>query len=328
MSPLRLLLPSLALVGAVVFASACGGDAASEDASPGAAVGPVVATTSQIGALAREVIGDVDVELHTLLRPGVNPHDYEPSAAELAHVSGAELLLRNGLGLDDFLDDLLSGAGVQNVVTVTEGIPLRAATAHEEDSQEEDNHGEDDHGDEGGPGEWDPHVWHNPQHAQVMVQQIEDALAARYPALASQFRENGAAYRARLAEVDAEIASMFRAIPAAQRKVVMAHDSLGYFLERYEIEFVGAVIPSTASGAETSARALAELVDLIRSEGVRAVFAEESVDPRVVEQLGADAGIAVVTDLYGDTLGAEGTAGATVDGMLLHNAGRIADALR
>src|SRR5690606_20123957 len=140
-----------------VLAGACGDDATPEGPADGAggaggAGGLVVATTSQIGALAREVVGDADVELHTRLRPDVNPHDYEPSAAESARVSGADPALRNGLGPDDFLDGILTGTGARNAITVTEGIPLRTAAGHDhadadhaEDDHAEDDHAEDDH---------------------------------------------------------------------------------------------------------------------------------------------------------------------------------------
>lgn len=329
----RLALAALAflLAGSVLLA-ACGSGADGGDEGGGSGGDALVAaTTSQIGALAREVIGDEGIQVHTLLAPGVNPHDYEPSPSEVARLSRAVVVLRNGIGLDDFLDAAIEGAGGGHVVTVTDGIELHAAGDHDHDH--DDDH-DDDHdeahteGDGHDHGEFDPHVWQDPVRVQVMVANIADALVEVFPDHAEAFRANAAAYTARLDEVDAEIRALLDGIPADHRKVVSAHDSLGYFLDRYDLQFIGAVVPTSASGAEASVRGLAELQALIEQEGVRAVFAESSVDPRVVEQLAQDTGVRVVTDLYSDTLGPEGSGAETVDGMLLHNARRIAEALQ
>jgi ABC-type Zn uptake system ZnuABC Zn-binding protein ZnuA len=109
---------------------------------------------------------------------------------------------------------------------------------------------------------------------------------------------------------------------------VTNHESLNYFARRYEIEVIGAIIPGTAKEAQPSAQDLAKLADLIRSEGVKAILAEAEIDPKVAEQLGKDTGVRVVTGLYADSLGPAGSGADTVDGMLLHNARLIAEALR
>ncbi|MCK9485899.1 MAG: metal ABC transporter substrate-binding protein [Dehalococcoidia bacterium] len=327
--PFRRTVPVALLLGLSLLFAACGADG---DAGEGTLV---MATTSQIGALAREVVGSEvleggeTVEVATLLAPGVNPHDYEPSPAEVARLSRAAVVLRNGIGLDDFLDGAIAGAGVRHVVTVTDGIALRSTDRDAQDHDDDAEHGE--HAEDDGhrhEGDLDPHVWHDPERVQVMVANIADALAEAFPERAAAFRANADAYAQRLDEVDAEVRALLETVPVEHRKVVSAHDSLGYFLDRYGLQFVGAVIPATASGAEASVRALAELQGLIEREGVRAIFAESSVDPRLVERLAEDTGVRVVTDLYSDTLGPEGSGADTVDGMLLHNARRIAEALR
>lgn len=313
----------------VLLTSACATACASEgNAGDEGAPGEVIATTSQIGALTLEVTRETGIEVHTLLAPGVNPHDYEPSPSEVALIGDATLVLRHGIGLDDFLDAAIEGAGADRVVTVTEGIDLRPASREHEDTEHGDTEHEDEDDHNHGDGDADPHVWHDPQRVQVMVANIADALVEAFPEQAEALQANADAYHSRLDEVDAEIRALIDSIPAEHRKVVSAHDSLGYFLDRYGLEFVGAVVPSTASGAEASVRALADLQALIQAEDVRAIFAENSADPAVVEQLAEDTGVRVVTDLYGDTLGPTGSDASTVDGMLLHNASRIAEALR
>lgn len=283
----------------------------------------VVATTSQIGALVEEIAGD-RLAVKTLMPAGVDPHDYEPSPQDVRDIGAAALVLRNGLGLDGFLDAVIAGSEAERVVTVTEGIALRALAenehAHEEADHEEE--GEHEHG------EFDPHVWQDPANVRVMVANIADALAAAFPDDADAFRERAEAYRARLDEVDAEIRALIDSIPLEQRKVISNHDSMRYFLDRYGLEFVGAVVPGMAHEAEPSPQDIAELEDLIRAEGVRAIFVEATMNPRVAEQIGADTGVTIVDDLYGDSLGEPGSGAETVDGMLLHNARRIVEALR
>lgn len=330
MPPIRSSAAIIALVTCALLLTACaddgdnasGGGAGSNDALR------VVATTSQVGAITREVAGDV-VEVMVLLGPGVDPHDYEPTAQEVAAIGESPLVLRNGLGLDDFLDSAIESSGSVQVVTVTDGVELRPAGEDEHADEEDDEHADDasdEHADDE-HGEFDPHVWHDPANVKVMIANITEALASAFPDHADAFRANGTAYQERMDEVDAEIRVLIDSIPEQNRKVVSSHDSFGYFLDRYGLEFIGAVIP-TSPGAEASARDIAELQETIEAENVRAIFAETSVDPTIAEQIASDTGISIVDDLYGDTLGPEGSGAETVDGMLLHNARRITEALR
>jgi zinc/manganese transport system substrate-binding protein len=315
LSILAALLP--VLLGALHFA-AC------SEAGEGAD-SEVVATTVQVGALAHEVAGDV-VTVHVLVGPGVDPHDYEATADDIRRVGEAEVVLRNGIGLDAFLDSAIESSGASNVVTVTEGIEVRHASEdapHEEEGTHEEGEAGHEHGDE------DPHVWHDPLNDKIMVDNIVAALSAAFPDDASAFRTNGDAYKAKLDAADAEIRALIEAIPDANRKVVTNHDAFGYFFDRYGLEFVGAVIPGvdTTSG-EASAQQIAALQDTIEREGVRAIFSEDTVDPKVARELANDTGVTIVDDLYGDSLGEPGSGAETIDGMLLANATKIADALK
>ena len=280
---------------------ACGGG---ETAGTGI---KVVATTTQVGALAREVAGD-EVQLTVLLSAGADAHDYEPSPRAVAQIKDAKVVLVNGIGLDEWLDDVISGAGAAQVVVVTEGIALR------------------DGGDEHAEGA--PPVWHDPANAKTMVDNIVTALSAADPGKAATFKANGDAYKAKLDAVDATIQGLIDAIPAENRKVVTNHDSFGYFFDRYGLEFAGAIIPGTSKDSQPSAKELADLTDLIKREGVKAILAEEEVDPKIAQQLAADTGVTIVTGLYADSRGEPGSGAETVDRMLLANATKIAEALR
>ncbi len=262
----------------------------------------VLAGTVQIEALAKVVAGDA-ADVRSVLKPGVDPHDYELTAGDRKAVDRADLVLRNGIGLDDYLKRALGDDG--KAVVVTAGIEVRVVD-----------------------GEEDPHVWHNPLNVKVMVKNIADALAAKDPANEAGYRSRAEAYLQRLDEVDGEISALIASIPPENRKMVTNHDAFGYFIERYGLEFVGAVIPSLSTQAEPSAKDIAALQDLIRKEGVKAIFAESSLDPKVASQIAKDTGVKIVDDLYGDSLGEPGSGAETVDGMLLANARKIAEALK
>lgn len=265
----------------------------------------VVATTTQIGALTREVSGG-RVSLTVILAAGADAHDFEPNPQTVKTIHHARLVLRNGIGLDRWLDKTINAAGGDaEVVTVTDGIPLRS-----EDGAD------------------DPHVWHNPQNAKIMVDNIVSALTAADPANADFFQANGDAYKAKLDVTDAKVRALIDSIPPANRKVVTNHDAFGYFFDYYGLEFVGAVIPTSNKDAQPSAKDLAALQNLIKEEGVKTIFAEEEIDPKVARELAADGGITVVEGLYADSLGPPGSGADTIDGMLLSNARKFAEALK
>lgn len=270
----------------------------------------VVATTTQIGALTRAVAGD-QVRLTVLLPAGADAHDFEPDPQDVRKVHEARLVLRNGIGLDDWMTRTIKNAGGSaRVVVVTDGIAVQKSASGDE------------------AGEADPHVWHDPTNAAVMVDNIAEALSEADPSHAATFGDNAKAYRARLADVDNQIRALIDEIPQEDRKVVTNHDAFGYFFARYGLQFVGAVFPTSSREGQVSAKELAALTDLIKAEGAKAVFAEEEVDPKVARELARDAGVQIVTGLYADSLGPPGSGADTVDGMLLANARKFSEALK
>lgn len=275
----------------------------------------VVASTTIIGALAAEVAGE-HAGVSTILQPGVDPHTFEPSPDQAGLIAEADLVLLNGIELDDFLMDFVASANAEvPTVVVTEGIELLGSGEGHAGEHEEEH------------GEFDPHVWQDLLRVQQMVTNIADALAAADPAHAGDYKANAAAYNTQLGELDAEIRSMFDPLPAANRKIVTNHESLAYFADRYDLEVVGTVIPGASADREPAAKDIAELVTLIESVGVRAIFAEQLIDPKIAEQLANDTGVEIVYGIYTDSVGEPGSGAETVDGMLRANAVKIADAL-
>ena len=268
----------------------------------------VVATTVQITTLTTAVAGDL-VDLKGIIPAGVDPHEFEPTASDLVAIEGAALVLRHGIGLDDWLDRTLKAGKRATIATVTRGVRLQKG---EEDGKPVD----------------DPHVWHDPANAKKMVDNIVAALARIDPTHKTAYETQGMTYKKRLDEARTQVQAIIHEIPAGGRKLVTNHDALGYFAKAFGLQIVGAIIPSVSTQAEPSAGETAKLLQTIRREKVKAIFAESNVNPKLAETLAKDAGVKIVADLYGDSLGPAGSGAETVEGMWLANARKIADALK
>jgi zinc/manganese transport system substrate-binding protein len=304
---------SLAAGGALAVAVAlagCGSSGAEGSPSPALAV---VATTPEVADFVRE-IGAGDVAVTQIIKPNVDPHEYEPTPADIRAIGAAKVVVKNGVGLEKWLDQTIGSAGFKGtVVDASRGVPLR----------------------KGDPGnaemaDGDPHIWHSPLNAKIMVADIEKGLATADPADAATFQRNLTAYSAKLDKLDADNLAAFAGLPAAQRKLVTNHDAFGYYVERYKLQFIGSVIPSMDTSAELSARQLTELVAKIRSTGTKAIFTESSLPPKSAQAIAQQAGVKVIGGedaLYGDSLGAQGTPQGTYLGAEEHNTATIVKAL-
>ncbi len=298
-----------ALLAALVLSVACGddgGDAAEDgrDASGTATVRSgaglsVVVTTTQIADLARNVAGD-RAGVASLVGANQDPHEFEPRPDQLRALVDAGLVLRHGLGLDRFADRPLASVNKEKVSTVTDGIRLV-----------------DD----------DPHVWLDVDNAKLMVNNIRDALAKADAANADSYRANAVAYLQELDRLNAFVRSETDRVPRGCRKLVTDHQVLTYYAAAYGFEIVSAVIPGSSTEAEPSARDIATAVEIIRASGVPAIFAEASANPQLMERVAREAGVKVVTGIYGDSLGSPGSDGDTYVKMMRANTVKIVGAL-
>jgi zinc/manganese transport system substrate-binding protein len=292
----------LVAVSAAALLTACGSATQEAGAETGTKLA-VVATTPEVADFVRTIGGD-GVAVTQIIKPNVDPHDYEPTPADIQAISQAKVVVKNGVGLEEWLDQTISSAGFAGtVVDSSAGVTL--LEGHEEHAGEE---GEEHAGEEGE--EHDPHIWHDPRNAKIMVTNIEKALAAAEPAQASTFAQNLTSYSAQLDKLDADNEAAFAKIPAAQRKLVTNHDAFGYYVARYDIDFVGSVIPSLDTSAELSAQQLTDLVAKIKATGTKAIFTESSLPAKSAEAIATQAGVKVVSGadaLYGDSLGPDGS---------------------
>ena len=312
---MRSSITALLIVAALIAGCASGSN------TPGNGPLAVVATTTQVGSIAREVGGDA-ISLTVLLQPGAEAHDYEMTPAAAAAIEDAALLLRSGAGLESWLDDALSTIGGSSLMRdMSEGVELRAPVGAEpahEDEHDEAGHEED----------VDPHYWLSAPNAVLMVANVRQALAEADPRNADAFAQRADGLIARLEEADATVRELMAEIPTERRGIVTNHDALGYFIEEYGLRFVGSVFPSLDVSAEPSPGDLAALIETIRAEGIVAIFSESAVAPELARAVADETGAEVVDDpLYTDSLGPEGSGAETLDAMLIHNATVIHDAL-
>lgn len=315
----RLIVPALAAASVVALAGCASDGTGADTGEP-----QVVATTTQVADFAGRLVGE-QAEVTGLLEPGQSAHSFDPSAAQLMALGSADALVVNGGGLETWLDDAIAASGFDGVlIDASTGIEL-AATEEEHDDhagEAEDEHADDadDHA------EGNPHIWTDPELAEEMVANIADGLAEVEGIDADAVRASEGEYTAQLDALDAWIEENIAQVPVGERLLVTNHDAFTYFLDAYDVTFVGSVIPSFDDNAEPSAAEIDALVERIRSTGVQAVFSEASISPKTAETIANEAGVAVYSGddaLYGDSLGQPGTDGATYLGSQVHNASLI-----
>jgi zinc/manganese transport system substrate-binding protein len=262
----------------------------------------VVASFSILGDFAREVGGD-RVAVTTLVGANSDVHVYTPSPSDAQKVSGAKLLIINGLGLEGWLPRLVqSSGGKAAIVTATTGIAPRRLGS-----------------------DADPHAWQSVANAKIYVGNISDGLSRADPANASTYGANAAAYLAKLDALDGEVRQAVAQIPEARRKVISTHDAFGYFAAAYGIAFIAPQGVSTES--EASARDIAAIITQVRSGKIPAVFLENITDPRLMRRIAAETGARVGGTLYSDSLTEEKGDAPTYIDMVRHNIRALTSAL-
>lgn len=194
---------------------------------------------------------------------------------------------------------------------------------HEEEAGEGEAHAEDEHE----HGACDAHVWTDPANVMVWANNIADAFSAADPANADAYRANADAYIAQLEALQAEITDLVASVPEEARVIVTNHEFLGYFAHAHDFEVVGTVIPGLTTDAEPNPQELAALIEIIQDEGVQAIFAEVSANPQLAEVVAQEAGIAVVTTLYSESLSSADGPAATYLDYMRYNAEAIVSAM-
>ncbi|PPG40383.1 zinc ABC transporter substrate-binding protein AztC [Rathayibacter sp. AY2B5] len=277
---------ALASAAAVLLLSGC--TSAEEDERP-----LVIVSTNILGDVVGELVGD-EAQVVTLMKPDADPHSFEISAQEAARLRSADLVVSNGLGLEEGLQQHLDEASGEDVPAFVAGDAVDVLDYSEGDA-------------EGSP---DSHFWTDPGRMIDVVDSLGPVLAALDGVDPAAVRDRTAGYRAELERLDSEMAAAFAAIPAERRALVTNHHVFGYLADRFDFDVVGAVIPGGTTLAAPSASDLADLVDAVEQTGVPTIFAESSSPDRLVQALASEADIRVeVVELFTESLtGPEGGA--------------------
>ncbi|MFN8120966.1 MAG: metal ABC transporter substrate-binding protein [Thermoleophilia bacterium] len=264
---------ALLLAGAAALVAGCGSGSGSGSDGP-----RIVVTTSVLGAVVRDLVGDratVDV----LMPNGTDPHEFQPSAKDASRLQEADLVVVNGLGLEESLQEPLAQAR-------SAGVPVFDAGEHVDVRTFGQGEITDD-----GTGADDPHFWMDPK-------QMERVVAALAPvvkdATGLDVSASATSLETRLSGLSGELAAQARTIPAADRKLVTGHESMGYFARAFGFRLIGAIVPSLSSQAQPSAGDLAKLRAQIEAERVPAIFTEIGTPPAVAEAVGDETGARVI----------------------------------
>lgn len=279
----------------------------------------VVATFSILGEWVERVGGD-KVIVNTLIGRDGDAHVFDETARDLLTLKDADLIVANGLALEPWLQRMVQAAAAESeVVYLAERLPQAGYTLLKTDgthcsacSSSDDTL------------EHDPHVWLDPAYAARMVQEIAAILAAHDPDNSLYYEDNATAYVEELHQLHLRIEQELADIPPARRVLVVHHDSLRYFAERYRFTVPGSLMGSQSTeGGDPAARQLVRLVRFIRDNQIPAVFAERSLPGDLPLQVAREAGLPKPLPLYTGALGPVGSDGENYIAMMIYNAGVI-----
>jgi zinc/manganese transport system substrate-binding protein len=268
-----------------------------------------VATISILGDLVQNVGGD-RVNVTTLVGPNGDAHVYSPTPGDVRKLAGADVVFVNGLGLEGWMTRLVKASGTKApMIVASTGVAPRQM------------------GDARDPArfEIDPHAWQSVANAETYVANIRDGLVVADPAGKAVYEANAAAYLGKLGALQKEVEAAIAQIPVGRRKVIINHNSFGYFSDAYGLTFIAPEGVST--DAEPSARDVAKIITLIRTQKIPAVFLESISDPRLIEEIARETGAVIGGKIYSDALSEPGGPAASYIELMRHNVSEFSTAL-
>ncbi|MEJ5928308.1 metal ABC transporter substrate-binding protein [Corynebacterium sp. H128] len=284
--------------------------------------------TDSQGVTSTHGSGEAALELTCLLAPNASAHDHEMTPQQMAALNRADLLLSNGVDLENFLDQAVASSGFEGTKLITSG--------HQEGTSEKEKYTVDHgskkvevapwpfDGEDGAPPEfkYDPHVWTSPKNATVQVENIGAALQQADSEHAELWRERTAAYTKQLAELARWTSESMATVPQEDRILFTSHDAFGYLSHDFDIKFIGSALSDFNSQQDATNQHLQAGVQQVKEARATSIFAENSNSAKSIEAIGRAAGVRVITGdeaLYGDSLGPAGTDGETYVGSITHN---------
>ena len=269
-----------------------------------------VAVLSTVLADVAHNVGGERVEVIDVVKAGVDPHEFSPTPGDVQAVAGADLVLISGKGLEGYLAKLESSAGGAPAKYVDVGKAIGGSLQLKEEGRTVE----------------DPHWWHSVGNVRKAVGVVRDAFAKADAADKELFAKNAADYLAKLDALESKLKLKVAELPRDKRKLVTSHDAFGYFARDFGFKVYPVEGVSTAD--EPSSKQIADLIAEIKKEKVKAVFFENTQNPKVISSITRETGATGGGDLYADGLGGEDTDAATYEAMMQHNVNTIVDALK
>lgn len=265
----------------------------------------VVATASIFADMA-EVIAGGQVEVRSIVPIGGDPHIYEPTPGDAQLVNQADLVLRNELTFEGWLNELIENSGTKaDIVTITKGIRPIESIQYKNST--------------------DPHAWMDATNGLIYIENIKDALIRLDPDNADVYEFNYGVYRQQIEDMDQYIREAIESIPEQRRILITSHDAFRYYGKRYGIDVQAILGTSTDADAQTSD--IVRLNQIIKASGIPSVFIETTVNPKLLRQIATDNGIEIGGQLYSDSIGAKDSPAPTYLDMLKYNTDTIVAAL-
>jgi len=267
----------------------------------------IVVTTTMLGDMTRQIAGD-DFIVGCIMKPGGDPHLYQPTPADARMVAQSQMVVMSGLHLEGWIEDLVRNAGgAPHVVIASKPVePIRMKDA---------------------PGGVDPHFWFDAKAWSAAAGHVgkEMMLLSDDPNVRERIQLRTVSYQAKVVALDTWVRQRLRTVQPKHRVLITSHDAFNYFGAAYGIDVVG--IQGTSTEQEASQRDVANIVDLVRARNAPAVCVESSVNPALIQQVAREANIEVAGPLYSDSVGPVGSGAETYEGMMAENVRIIVKAL-
>jgi zinc/manganese transport system substrate-binding protein len=239
------------------------------------------------------------------VKPGMDPHEFQPSPGDIQAVSESDVALLTGKGIEGYLGKLKENAGKTLFVDTGKGISSLRMVEDGKDVE-------------------DPHWWNSIENVKIATREVEKAFAQADPAHAKDYAANAQKYLGQLSELEDWAKAKISTLPRDKRKLVTSHDAFQYFARDFGFKIYA--IEGVSSEDEPSSRKVADLIDTIKAEGVKAVFFENIENPKVIAEITRETGAKIGGELYADGLG--GKQATTYIEMVKSNISTMVDALK
>lgn len=280
----------------------------------------LLATTTHLGDLALQIAGD-QINVNTLMGPGIDPHSYRATAQDIVRLQAADFVLFHGLSLEGKIARVLQGTKRKGKTHYSpcEELPKKTLIFSNDKNKAVD-----------------PHVWFSPELWLRCANSFTKKLSQVLPEHRNEFEENLSKFKSSITEIDRWGKSLIQTLPQTNRILITSHDAFQYFGHHFEIRVIGLQGINTMVEAGLADRT--NLSDFIEKHQSPALFVESSVNPKALEEIAKETGASIGGTLFSDALGTgnefvKGPTGekfstATWQGMMIHNLIVIEHALK